>query len=113
MTPSSFRKIALSFPEVEERSHQAHPDFRVRGKIFATLDFPKPGWGMAFLAPSVQKQFIDKYSNAFSPANGYWGRRGCTMIKLSKATTDAVRKALIAAWRNKAPKKLAALVDVQ
>lgn len=113
MTPSSFRKIALSFPEVEERSHMAHPDFRVKGKIFATLDFPKPGWGMAFLATTAQKQFINKFPNTFSPANGYWGRRGCTMIKLRLATTAAVRKALIAAWKNKAPRKLAARIDLQ
>ncbi|HEY4613020.1 MAG TPA: MmcQ/YjbR family DNA-binding protein [Bacteroidota bacterium] len=113
MTSSSFRKIALSFPEVEERSHMAHPDFRVSGKIFATLGYPRAGWGMTVLPPKEQARFVRENPDAFSLASGAWGRQGSTMINLRLAKTGTVRKALIAAWRNKAPKKLAAQIDLQ
>ena len=113
MTPASFRKIALSFPEVEERSHMAHPDFRVAGKIFATLGYPRAGWGMAVLPLKLQKQLVHDYPNAFTLATGAWGRQGSTIIQLGKATNAVVRTALIAAWKNKAPKKLTASVDLQ
>jgi hypothetical protein len=44
MTAKDFRQIALSLPESIESAHMDHPDFRVDGKIFATLDAPSKGW---------------------------------------------------------------------
>jgi hypothetical protein len=65
MTAAEFRRIALSLPQTNEAAHMGHPDFRVAGRIFATLGYPRSGWGM---------------------------------VK---------REALITAWRNRAPKRLA------
>src|SRR5437879_11227466 len=58
MTPNDFRHLALSFPETEERAHMDHPDFRVGGKIFATLGYPEDGWAMVKLTPLEQEMFI-------------------------------------------------------
>ena len=104
MTSAEFRKIALSFPEVEEKSHMNHPDFRVQGKIFATLGYPRSGWGMVVLPPHQQKLIVQKYPDVFSPANGAWGRQGSTLVLLRAAKTKTVQTALLTAWRNKAPK---------
>ena len=106
MTGDEFREIALSFPEAEERSHMAHPDFRVGGKIFATLG-PDELWGMAKLTPAEQQDFLRNESASFKPAAGAWGERGATIITLEHADESAVRAALNAAWRNTAPKRLA------
>ena len=105
MTSDEFREIALSFPETEERSHMNHPDFRVGGKIFATLseDLSR---GMAKLTPEQQQNFLRSERTSFSPAAGAWGDRGATMITLANADEGAVREALRVAWRNTAPKKL-------
>jgi hypothetical protein len=105
MTADEFREIALSFPEAEERSHMNHPDFRVGGKIFATLneDLTK---GMAKLTPEQQQNFLRSEPAVFSAASGAWGERGATMITLADADEGAVMEALRAAWRNTAPKKL-------
>lgn len=105
MTPDEFREIALSLPESEERSHMNHPDFRVGGKIFATLseDLSR---GMAKLTPEQQQNFLRTEPQSFHPASGAWGDRGATMITLDDANEDAVREALSLAWRNTAPKKL-------
>ena len=104
MTADEFRDIALSLPETEEKSHMDHPDFRVGGKIFATLnhDFTQ---GMAKLTPEQQQEFL-RMEKSFSPAAGAWGVRGATMITLVDTNEDAVREALRLAWRNTAPKKL-------
>jgi predicted DNA-binding protein (MmcQ/YjbR family) len=98
MTAEEFRAIALSFPETEERSHMNHPDFRVRGKIFATIG-PDDTWGMAKLTPAQQQNFL-RSEPSFKPAPGKWGEGGATTITLAAADEGAVRDALTAAWRN-------------
>jgi hypothetical protein len=106
MTPADFRKIALSFPETEERSHINHPDFRVGGKIFATLGHPNRSRGMVKLSPEDQHNFSKDYPEVFVPVNGAWGRRGATRVYLEAAKKEIVRLAIEAAWRNTAPKRL-------
>jgi hypothetical protein len=110
MTPEEFRRIALSFPDTEERSHMNHPDFRVGGKIFATLseDGTK---GMAKLKPDQQQYFLRVEGACFEPASGAWGHGGATLIDLSVANEKPVRSALNAAWRNTAPKSALAKLD--
>ena len=105
MTADEFREIALGFPETEERSHMDHPDFRIGGKIFATLTDDETV-GMTKLTPEQQQNFLRMEPGSFTPASGAWGARGATMIKLANADEDAVREALRAAWSNTAPKKL-------
>lgn len=110
MTPDDYRSLALGFPDAEERSHMGHPDFRVGGKIFATL-WPDDDWGMVKLTPDQQAEFIQQYPKTFEPISGGWGAKGATRVILPKANTTAVRLALAAAWRNTAPKKLLAKFD--
>lgn len=109
MAPESFRQIALSLPEAIESSHMGTPDFRVRGKIFATLG----GGGMtdrAVVKLSVpqQEMFLRVDEQVFAPASGAWGRKGWTWLHLREAQESLVRDALATAWRNVAPKRLAA-----
>jgi hypothetical protein len=106
MTPSAFRKIALSFPETEERQHMNHPDFRVAGKIFATLGYPDKARGMVKLSPEDQHYFSKDHPAAFVPVKGTWGRRGATSVHLKPADKDVLEKAIQAAWRFNAPKRL-------
>jgi hypothetical protein len=107
MTVEDFRRIALSLPEAVENSHMGHPDFRVRGKIFATLGYPDDSWGMVKLTPDQQESMVDAAKGVFIPVKGGWGRRGATTVCLEVAREKVVRSAMIAAWRNVAPKKLA------
>jgi len=106
MTPNDFRKIALSLPETEERAHMDHPDFRVAGKIFATLGYPDKTRGMVKLSPEDQHNFSKDYPEAFIPVKGTWGRRGATSVCLKTAKKDVLANAIHAAWRNLAPKRL-------
>jgi len=112
MTADDFRSLALSLPEATEESHMNHPDFRVRGKIFATLG-PDEAWGMVKLTPEQQGLFVRTEPKVFQPIKGGWGRRGCTQVILEAATEPSVRQALVAAWRNTAPKTLARQLDDQ
>ena len=106
MTPNDFRKIALSLPETEERAHMDHPDFRVAGKIFATVGYPDKTRGMVKLSPEDQHNFSKEYPEAFIPVKGSWGRRGATSVYLKTAKKDVLASAMHAAWRNTAPKRL-------
>jgi hypothetical protein len=108
MTADGFRRLALSLPGAEERQHMGHPDFRVGGKIFATLFAPGPEWGMVKLTPEQQQAFVDSAPAVFTPVKGGWGRGGATNVRLSRATVKALRPALFTAWRNTAPRKLVA-----
>jgi len=105
MTAEQFRSLALSLPEATEEAHMGHPDFRVGGKIFATLG-PDEDWGMVKVTPAEQADLVKREPSVFHPANGAWGERGCTIVRLAPAKERTVRPALIAAWRNTAPKKL-------
>jgi hypothetical protein len=106
MQPNQFRKIALSLPEAVEGKHMSHPDFRVGGKIFATLGFPDENWGVVKLTPDQQHDIVARDPDTFQAVKGGWGRGGATNVYLPRAKTAAVRKAMIAAWRNTAPKRL-------
>jgi hypothetical protein len=107
MTAADFRRLALGFPEATEGAHRDHPDFRVRGKIFATLGYPDTGEGMVKLFPDQQKDFVRAEPKVFAPVNGLWGRRGAIYVRLKAAKKRSVQRALAAAWRNTAPKRLA------
>jgi hypothetical protein len=114
MTRDQFRKLALSFPEAAESAHMDHPDFRVRGKIFATLGYPDGRHGMVKLTPNQQADCVESDSaSAFSPAAGAWGRRGATTVLLKAADRELVRIALAAAWRSVAPKTLVRDADAR
>jgi hypothetical protein len=106
MTANDFRKVALNFPEAIESAHMDHPDFRVRGKIFATLGYPDKDSGVVKLTPDEQRDFVRSDPNVFQPVKGAWGRRGSTSVHLPAAKIDKVREALNAAWCNTAPKRL-------
>ena len=106
MTPNEFRELALSLPEAIESAHMHHPDFRVGGRIFATLGYPAEHAAMVKLSPDDQKEFVRTRPGVFTPAKGAWGRQGATNINLPAATIHIVREALTAAWRNTAPKRL-------
>lgn len=110
MTVAQFRRIALSMPEAAEGAHMGHPDFRVKGKIFATL-FRRDDneWGMVKLKPEQQRHFVEAKPGVFAPVKGGWGRQGCTQVRLdavSKAILPALRSAMFTAWCNTAPKRL-------
>ena len=110
MTAGDFRKLALSFPEAIESAHMRHPDFRVRGKIFATLGYPGKDWAVVKLTPDEQKRFIQSDPKVFQPVKGSWGRRGNANVYLPAAKIAIVREALTAAWRNTAPKRLSEIL---
>jgi hypothetical protein len=108
MTATDFRKIVLSLPETEEREHMNHPDFRIAGKIFATLGYPDKSRAMVKLSPEDQHNFSKDFPGVFIPVKGVWGRRGATSVILKAARKDTMQKAIQAAWRNTAPKRLLA-----
>ena len=99
MNAKDFRRIALSFEGAEESSHMGQPDFRVGGKIFATLASQHLGYGNLKLTLDQQAAFVEEMPEVFVPIAGGWGRMGMTHIRLSAATEDVLRGALHAAWK--------------
>ena len=100
MTAEEFRRIALSFPDSEESSHHGHADFRVHGKVFATLGYPDAGWAMVKLTPAQQARFVDGHSDCIQCVKGAWGRRGATNLNLFASTAPLARRCLVLAHRN-------------
>ena len=100
MTTQAFRRNALKLAGATEKAHMNHPDFRVNGKIFATLGYPDEQWGMVKLTPEQQTEFVRDFSKGFQPVKGSWGRAGSTQVRLAKVDTPTLRKALRAAWKS-------------
>ena len=92
--------MVLALEGAIEKSHMGHPDFRVNGRIFATLD-AKEQWGVVMLSPREQREFLRASKKVFVPAAGAWGRQGCTRIHLADADEVSVRSAVMLAWENK------------
>jgi hypothetical protein len=115
MNADDFRRIALSLEGAEESSHMGSPDFRVGGRIFATLASQRLGYGNLVLTPELQAEFVSELPAVFLPIAGGWGRMGATHIRLAAANEDVLEGALRAAWKlrveksakTKKPRKLA------
>ncbi|MGA2883276.1 MAG: MmcQ/YjbR family DNA-binding protein [Bryobacteraceae bacterium] len=99
MTAADFRRIALSLPGAEEGSHMRAVDFRVGGRIFATLASESQGYGNLMLTPEQQADFVAEQPEVFLPITGGWGRMGSTHIRLAQANEDLLAGALRTAWR--------------
>jgi hypothetical protein len=99
MTPSDFRRIALSLEGAEEGSHMGAVDFRVGGRIFATLAVVKQGFGNLMLLPEQQAEFVAEAPDVFLPIAGGWGRNGATHVRLAEANEDVLTGALRTAWK--------------
>lgn len=99
MTPDDFRRIALSLQGAEEGSHMGQADFRVGGRIFATLAAQHLGYGNLMLTPELQTDFVRELPDVFIPIAGGWGRNGATHIRLASAHEDLLAGALRAAWK--------------
>ena len=99
MTPDDFRRIALSLEGAEEGAHMGSADFRVGGRIFATLAAQEKGYGNLILSPEQQAQFVNELPDVFVPIPGGWGRMGATHLVLAKANQDVLSGALETAWQ--------------
>jgi hypothetical protein len=106
MKPATFRRIALSLPEATEGSHFSNADFRIAGKIFATLALEHQGFGVLLLTPDQQAGMVQDAPEIFSPVPGGWGEKGATRVSLAKVPADILKAALRVAWSRKAPKHL-------
>lgn len=97
MTASAFRDLALALPGTLESAHMNHPDFRVNGRIFASLGYPDEAWGMVKLPLERQRELVEQSPRAFRLAAGAWGRQGSTVVRLAEADPALVRTAMKAA----------------
>jgi hypothetical protein len=101
MTPAGFKRLALGFDGAEAGSHMGAVDFRVGGRIFATLAHASKGYGNVMLSPDQQRAFMAELPDVFVPVAGRWGESGVTHIRLARANEDIVRGALHAAWKRR------------
>ena len=99
MDADDFRRIALSLEGAEESSHMGQPDFRVGGRIFATLASADQGYGNLMLTVEQQAAFVQELPEVFVPIAGGWGRMGMTHIRLARAKEEVLTGALRTAWK--------------
>lgn len=107
MTADDFRRFALSLPDAVEGAHMGAADFRVGGRIFATLASVAQGFGNLALTPELQSEFVADAPELFLPVAGGWGRMGMTHVRLRPCSEDVLRGALRAAWSLRVDKNAA------
>ena len=108
MNATDFRRLALLLDGTEEGSHMGSPDFRVGGRIFATLAHQQTGYGNLMLSPVQQAAFVGEQPEVFLPVAGGWGRMGATHIRLAAAKEDVLAGALHTAWKLRVEKNVKA-----
>ena len=107
MNAKDFRRIALGMKDAIESAHMGHPDFRVHGRIFATLHADLK-WGMVALTPEQQARFVADAPGVFVPENGAWGLQGATAVRLDDVEEEMLGEAMTLAWRNRVEKSASA-----
>jgi hypothetical protein len=105
-TDKEFRRIALALEGAIQSAHMGHPDFRVGGRIFATLHQDLQH-AMVKLTPEQQERFVAEHGDAFAPENGAWGRQGSTRVRLAAVDEDALGQVVTLAWQNTVRKQAA------
>jgi hypothetical protein len=105
LSADDFRRIALGMKDAIEGAHMGHPDFRVNGRIFATLHSDQQ-WGMVKLTPEQQRRFVEGAPEAFVSEKGAWGLQGCTAVRLNVVDEETLGEAMTLAWRNSSGKRL-------
>ena len=106
MKAADFRRLALELPGAVESAHMNHPDFRVGGKVFASLGYPDAEHGMVVLPADEQERLLKSHPKVFSPAKGAWGKQGSTCVRLEAVDEETLKAALEIAWRKRAPKSV-------
>jgi len=99
LTATDFRRIVLGLRDTIESAHMGHPDFRVNGRIFASLTADEAR-AMVVLTPEQQQRFLRDAPSVFEPESGAWGRAGCTRVHLASADEEAVGEAATLARHN-------------
>jgi hypothetical protein len=99
LNAADFRRIVLGMRDAVEGAHMGHADFRVNGRIFASLNGDETR-GMVVLTPDEQRRFIEEHPSAFEPESGAWGRSGCTRVHLQHADDETLGEAATLAWQN-------------
>jgi hypothetical protein len=105
LSADAFRALALAIPGALESAHMGRPDFRIGGKIFATLQ-PAHNRAMVKLAPEQQALLAEAEKSVFTPVPGAWGRQGATYVELVSADAATAQSALEMAAQNLAHKNL-------
>jgi len=106
-----FRRIALCMPEAKEVYHRGRSEFRMVRRIFASLEGPADSVATIILTAEQQATFLHTAPGVFLPAAGGWGRLVSTLVRLVQASAAIVEGALVASWRNVAPKALLKQLD--
>lgn len=105
VTNENFRKLAMSFPEATEQPHFEKTSFRVKKKIFATLELKTQIAALKFSLVD-QSVFIDIGKDLFYPAEGAWGKSGYTYVDLKKVNIKILKDAISISYCNVAPASL-------
>ena len=100
MQAEDFRRLVLNLPGAVESEHNGHPDFRVGGRVFATLGYPDAKWAMVKLRSEQQETLTSAEPAIFAPAKGAWGKRGSTLLRLERVDEPTARSAVEMAWSN-------------
>jgi hypothetical protein len=108
MTLNDVREIALSFKESEELPHFERTSFRVRNKIFATLDSENDKVCL-MLSVIDQNVFATAFPEIFNPLPNAWGKKGATYVNFKKVRKSVFKDAVTCAYCKTAPKNLGSL----
>ena len=92
--------MALALDGAVEQAHHGHPDFRIAGRIFATLGYPDRKHGMVALTLEQQRSWVQRHPAALAPVKGTWGEQGATLVRLAVVDEEALGEALTLAWQN-------------
>jgi hypothetical protein len=109
MQARTVRKLALSFPEAEERETWGEATFRVRNKIFMMLGADGKRASVKGTREEQAALVAENPDTFYRPE--YVGVHGWVGIVLARVDPDEMRELVTEAWRMTAPKRLVKTFD--
>lgn len=110
LSPSTIREISLSFPEATEEPHFDKTSFRVKKKIFATMNVPENRF-VVKLTALQQSVYCVWDTTACYPVPNKFGLQGWTIVHMDKVDEEYAQDILKTAYINVAPAKLSVLLN--
>ena len=100
-----FREIVREFPEVEEAPHFDKEAFKIKKKIFVTLNQKETRCCLK-LSPEDQATFALFDANVIYPVPNKWGKQGWTLVNLDKVEEEMLIDILTQGFCHVAPEKI-------
>jgi hypothetical protein len=105
----AFRRVALTFPGVDEATSYGTPAFKLRGRLLARLH--QDGRSLVMRIGLDERDMLTSQDPEVFFITDHYRDYPMILVNLEKASLETLRRLFAQAWRDLAPKGLRAMME--